>query len=166
LQVAGQGVSKSIFYKEKNNYISTMYWPYKMKTLNEKGTTLIEMVMILPLFLVIVFGIIEFSILLYDQAMITNASREGARAGIVYNLPDKITETEIRQIVRSYCEEHLISFGSGALDINFPSSPPGVLSVTVSYAFRFLVFSNVLALFGDEPENLLNLSATTVMRFE
>jgi Flp pilus assembly protein TadG len=42
----------------------------------------------------LLFGIIEFGIILYDKAMITNASREGARAGIVYSEPIIIPDSD------------------------------------------------------------------------
>ena len=56
-----------------------------MKMRDESGGSLVEFAVIAPLLFVILFGIIEFGILLYDQAKITNASREGARAGIVFD---------------------------------------------------------------------------------
>ena len=49
----------------------------------------------------LLFGIIEFGIILYDKAMITNASREGARAGIVFD-PDGISDSYIREVVKTY----------------------------------------------------------------
>jgi Flp pilus assembly protein TadG len=50
---------------------------------SQRGAAVVEFAFVLPLLLVILFGIIEFSFLLYDKAMLTNASREGARVGIV-----------------------------------------------------------------------------------
>jgi len=44
---------------------------------NHRGTSLVEFVIILPVLMVILFGIVEFGIILYDKAVITNASREG-----------------------------------------------------------------------------------------
>jgi Flp pilus assembly protein TadG len=55
-----------------------------MKMTNQKGAAAIEFAVILPLLLVIIFGIIEFSVYFFDKAVITNASREGARAGVVF----------------------------------------------------------------------------------
>ena len=55
-----------------------------IKAKRQEGASAVEFAIILPLLLILVFGIIEFSILFYDKAMITNASREGARVGIVY----------------------------------------------------------------------------------
>jgi len=51
---------------------------------SEKGATLIEFVLVLPLLLLFTFAIIEFGVLMFDKAMITLASREGARAAIVW----------------------------------------------------------------------------------
>ena len=52
---------------------------------NEKGGSLVEFAIITPLLFVILFGIFESGLLLYNKAVITNASREGARAGIVFD---------------------------------------------------------------------------------
>lgn len=42
-----------------------------------------EFALIFPLLLFIVFGVIEFGTALYDKSVVTNASREAARAGVV-----------------------------------------------------------------------------------
>ena len=52
----------------------------------EKGASLVEFAIILPLLIIVIFGIIEFSILLYDKAVITNAGREGARFGSLFTI--------------------------------------------------------------------------------
>lgn len=138
---------------------------------DESGGTLSEFAIISPFLFLILIGIIEFSILLYDKAMITNASREGARAGIVFSHPDPISDAEITNVVNNYCSTYLISFGAGSApprtDINRAGDNPGdPLVVTVHYEFRFLVFSNFVALVGGGMDNLVNLSAETVMRME
>jgi len=146
---------------------------------DENGGSMAEFAIIAPLLFVILFGIIEFGVLLYDKAMLTNASREGARAGIVYdfdsvagtNHPDNAT---IIATVQQYCQDYLISFDSAsAVNINIsragsPSldSAGDQLTVNVTYPFRFLVFSNVLALLGGNINDSLNLQAETVMRME
>jgi Flp pilus assembly protein TadG len=144
---------------------------------DENGGSLIEFAIIAPVLFLILFGIIEFGILIYDNAMITNASREGARAGIVYsfdpsnNTAIRKTDDEIIQVVRDYCEDHLISFGSGTALAIPPPTRTGdeagdSLTVTVNYSFRFLVFSNVIALIGGDLADNINLSAQTIMRLE
>lgn len=160
---------------------SLIYRPAKNDTMirDENGGSMVEFALIAPLLFVILFGIIEFGVLLYDKAMLTNASREGARAGIVYdfdsntgtNHPDNAT---IIATVQQYCQDYLISFGSGstlAIDITRAGSSSrdaagDQLTVNVTYPFRFLVFSNVLALIGGNIGETVNLEAETVMRME
>ena len=54
----------------------------KNKTLSQSGASAIEFALLLPVLLLFLFGIIEVSILFYNKAMITNASREGARVPV------------------------------------------------------------------------------------
>lgn len=87
----------------------------------ERGAAAVEFAIVLPLLLVLLFGIVEFSLLLYDMAMITNASREGARGGVAYRYAPKVgstpgyynplTETEVQAVVNTYLSTFLITFG-------------------------------------------------------
>lgn len=56
-----------------------------MKVLKHKnrGVALLELAIVLPLLMLMLFGILGYGILLYDQSVITSASREGARKGVV-----------------------------------------------------------------------------------
>ena len=58
-----------------------------MKKLNERGAVAAEFAILLPVLLLIVFGIIEFGMMMYGREVVTNATREGARAGIVQGPP-------------------------------------------------------------------------------
>jgi Flp pilus assembly protein TadG len=137
---------------------------------DKRGASVVEFAIILPILILLLFGIIEFSVLFYDKAVITNASREGARAGIVYNYPDPVTEGEIQQVVLDYCAGHLITFSETSTEplvIIIPASTTGLeagqpLTVMVTYDYQFLVLPNfVTALTGG-----INLAATTIMRME
>ena len=145
----------------------------KMEFRSQKGAAMVEFAIVLPLLLIMVFGIIEFGLILYDKAMITNASREGARAGIVYvdssGGGSCLDQEQIGQVVNNYCANHLISFGG---DPENPTVPDTVavgncvtgtpLSVTVTYNYGFLVLPN----FISELAGGINLTAQTVMRYE
>lgn len=53
-----------------------------MKVLkNEKGQSLVEFALILPLILLILMGILEFGVMLNSYLAINHASKEGARLG-------------------------------------------------------------------------------------
>lgn len=136
-----------------------------MKKKNSQiGIALVEFAIVLPLLLLITFGIIEFGLLMFNKQVITNASREGARAGIVASDP-RVTTAEIQSIVNSYCSGHLVTFASS------PTAPTTIVTingqdfgdplvVTVQYPYSFLA-SGLLGM-----SNTLTLSAATTMKYE
>jgi Flp pilus assembly protein TadG len=132
----------------------------------EKGVASVEFALILPLLLLVLFLIIEFSIALYDKAVITNASREGARSGIVNDLSgSRPTAADIVAVVTTYCESNLISFGASVPSTAVSgacSSPGGFLTVNVTYAYNFLVLPNFMGSLAGG----LTLTGNTVMRCE
>ena len=146
---------------------------------SERGVSMVELAIVLPILLVVLFGIVEFSLILYDKAIITNASREGARGGIVFRSDPNtgnyspLDQTGITTVVNNYLGNYLISFGSApvASTTVVPSqcppptaTPPRQIAVTVVYPYTFLVLPNFAA--GLVGMNPLNISAVTVMRCE
>jgi Flp pilus assembly protein TadG len=87
-----------------------------IKVKSQNGGAAVEFAIVLPILVLLVFAIIEFSVALYDKAMITNASREGARAGIVFSDP-RISDNEITSVVNNYCGSYLITFGAATATI-------------------------------------------------
>jgi len=82
---------------------------------DQNGATAVEFALILPLLVLLLFGIIEFGLILYNKQIITNAAREGARYGVVVRL-DRYTNDQIKAKIREYASEYLISFGSDELE--------------------------------------------------
>ena len=137
---------------------------------DQRGAAAVEFAIILPLLLVFLFGIIEFSIMFYDKAVITNASREGARAGIVFDNP-RISATQIQSVVQDYAENRLITFGTPDLQIPSPticSASGDELVVTVSYNYEFLIIPGLLTSFfsGGAFGEDTTMEARTIMRCE
>ncbi|WP_298039887.1 TadE family protein [uncultured Desulfuromonas sp.] len=142
-----------------------------MKTLakknSQKGATAVEFALVLPFLLILVFGIIEFGCFLFDKAVITNASREGARAACVYQEP-RMPLAEIKNVVNGYLGDNLISFGPGSHKSSTdPVVPDSVVSgdylkVTVSYHYDFLL----LPAFIGSLVGGTNIVAETSMRVE
>ena len=138
-----------------------------------KGASAVEFAIILPMLVLLVFGIIELSFALYDKAMITNASREGARVGIVYRNP-AITNGEISSVVNNYLGTYLITFGGKRSPSSDPVtgatvivtrtgvSPGGELRVSVGYTYSFLVLPQFIPGVGQG----INMAAETAMRME
>jgi TadE-like protein len=155
---------------------------------NQKGATIVEFAIVLFLLLTLIFGITEFGLFIFNRHVITNAAREGARAGIVAR-PVRRSNDEIKKVVRDYAEKRLVTFGDDVLtndniDIKLINNNPsdgfdpntercvvfefkdaaGVfhrcdLEVTVNYTYEFLFLSNL----GIGP---INLRAISGMRME
>ena len=83
---------------------------------NHQGATSVEFAIVCLLLITLVFGIIEFGLLLYNKQIITNASREAARAGIVVR-PNRLTNNEIETVAKNYSERHLITFGEHSIPV-------------------------------------------------
>ncbi len=141
-----------------------------MKIKGQKGASAIEFAIVLPVLVLLLVGTMEFSVLLYDKAVITNASREGARAGIVFSHPNgKISVAEIQAIVNNYCAGHMITFGTAQVPNIFVSeagsgsaSDPFTRTVRVTYHYDFLVIPNFISNLAGG----IDLAAETVMRME
>ena len=137
---------------------------------DQSGASAVEFAIILPLLVMFVFGIIEFSIMFYDKAVITNASREGARAGIVFADP-RPDAAEIQSVVYNYTNNMLITFGSPNLQVPPPTpcvNPGDELTVTVIYEYDFLILPDILAAFfsGGAFTDGSTIVAETKMRCE
>lgn len=148
-----------------------------MKLRSDQGTAVVEFAVVLPLLLVIVFGIVEFSFILYNQAMITNASREGSRAGIIVQTPRKSTG-EITTVVNNYLNDYLVNFKSGAaptpaivVKINNVVADPSsaglvsaqdYLTVEVRYDYDFLIIPDFISSIAGTK----TLFASSTMRAE
>ncbi len=154
---------------------------------NQKGAAAVEFAIVIFLLLTLIFGMLEFSLAMFNRQVITNAAREGARAGIVSRLV-RLSNDDIEAIVDNYATNHLITFGSSEdpltitiKDVNDTPSAgfdpntercvvfefedasgvihPCDLEVTVDYTYEFLF----LSILGMGP---LNLQSTSVMRME
>lgn len=153
-----------------------------MKLRSEQGTAVVEFAVILPLLLVIILGIVEFGFIFYNKALLTNASREGARAGIAYAFDSdgnriisgtNIEEAVNRQLYGDFptnSDLRLITFGAPSLtvtpnsldgDMPLPSDPYYV-PVRVDFVYDFLLIPSFIP---GIPGTII-LSGKTTMRAE
>jgi Flp pilus assembly protein TadG len=149
------------------------------------GQAILEFAYVLPFIMIVILGVIEFGVLFYDQAVVTNAAREGARSGIVFTKDsignywsEATMQAKVQQAVNDYVQGRLITFGSPtsvtttatrsgnvhADGIDFYEYAPetiGTLEVTVAYQYDYLAIPNFMG-WGDS----INLTAESTMRLE
>jgi Flp pilus assembly protein TadG len=110
-----------------------------MRRLNEHGAVAAEFALLLPVLLIILFGIIEFGMIMYGREVVTNASREGARAGIVMRIP-AVTAAEITTVATSYLTGTGVS--PAQVTITVPAFGGGTgtpVTVTATYDYPWLI---------------------------
>jgi len=138
----------------------------RQRLASERGAELIEFAMVLPLLLMLVFGIVDFGFMFQRYLVVTNAAREGARMA---SLPNYLPE-QVQARVNAY-------IAAGGLTGTATTPPPvtesmtvggrtfTVVRVTVSYSHDFVFLGPIMSLFGDGLSST-TLNAVATMRLE
>ncbi|MEX1232968.1 MAG: TadE/TadG family type IV pilus assembly protein [Planctomycetaceae bacterium] len=87
-------------------------------THRRRGAALVEMALVLPVFVTVTLGIIEFGRAMMVSQLVTNAAREGARLGSL----DGTTNPEIEAEIRSFLQGSA-NVGSGDVSIAITVTP-------------------------------------------
>jgi Flp pilus assembly protein TadG len=132
-----------------------------IKNGNHEGTAVVEFALILPVFLVLIFGVLEFGLIMHSKGIITLASREGARYGVVYRVPRQ-DAGQIQTKVQSYLQGVGVN-GPLTITVTGAGGTTGSpLGVKVDYTYNYLVLPRfITGLTGN-----LTLSAETIMLLE
>jgi len=120
----------------------------KSKLKNEKGTSAVEFALVLPIFIMLVFGIFQFGIAFNNWIAITHAAREGARLAAV----GQYDEQRVRDSAPSVAIQSISVSGQGG-SIGSPVTViviGNVLNINIPFA-------------GNWP---VALKSTAVMRLE
>ena len=128
----------------------------------ERGQSLVEFVLVIPIFLVLVFGIVDLGMGIHAWLSITSGSREGARLGSVQASSAEI-EARVRSTTTSLDQSKLTVVTTNAQGTSGDS-----VVVDVAYQYDFITpLSGVLNLVGGSSiGTALNFSSTTQMRLE
>ncbi len=120
-----------------------------------------EFAVIAPLLVTLVFGMLEFSRLMMVEQLLTNASREGARTGVLAGS----SASDVRTTVQNYLSNSGLSVSDPANQINVgpdPSTSSAGTAITVTINLPWSSVSWPVSFFLTNQ----NLSATAVMRKE
>lgn len=150
----------------------------------ETGNVTLELALILPLLLLILGGALDLGMLFWEKQVLTNATREGARAAAraKHDLdsvrPDK-SRSEVRLIVQNYLTRHGIKDANGQplvlsddqFSYTWQYTASGTL-VTVALQqipYRMMLLPNFRSFFGytrQPGDQHFFLQARTVMAAE
>ena len=129
------------------------------------GSTMIETIIVLPILLMLLFAVTEFSVIFSRWQTISNAAREGARTAIVFRAPCVAAnvETDVRNRVRAYASSAGITVADDQIAITGVCGDPTTNSsvqVTVPYRFR------VVDAFAPSLSPSIDTVGSSVMRNE
>lgn len=84
----------------------------------ERGGVAVELALALPLFLFIIAGVMDLGLLFWEKHVITNATREGARAAAKATdtgtqLKAKLTQSQVKSVVQTYLNQFSLKDADG-----------------------------------------------------
>lgn len=127
-------------------------------TSKRKGQTLVEAAIALPLFILILAGILDFGWLLANQLMVSNGSRDGARYAIVNS-----DNTSLAALVdaRVRTNPGLDTGEDVSVSVAFSAD---LLDISVTVSKKVKVLTPLVGVFVQGQQ--IDLTSTTVMRVE
>ena len=134
----------------------------RKKCRGEDGQAMVEFALILPIFLLILCGIIDFGWLFYNQLSLNNACREGARYAVVNTAEGNGTQAIINHIENATTT--VFANDGVRVDVEYTTpSDPTAGDVTVSMEADISFFTPVLStVLGSER----TITSTVVMKVE
>lgn len=135
---------------------------------HEGGQDLVEFALILPLLLVLLIAIVDFSLAFFSYNSIANGAREGARYGVIH--PDDAAGIQARALASAIgLDQAAVTVNVACADINAATiactdANAATVSVTASYDYH-LITGPMVRLFGASA-GVLNLRALATMRLE
>lgn len=127
------------------------------RTRERRGTALVEFAMVAPVFFLFMVGAIEFGRAIMVQEVLTDASREGARVGIL----DNSQTSDVDAAANAYLSAMKVSGATVSVSPQNPGNTPSGTQVTVTVSIPYKSVSWVPApwFLGSAT-----LTASTVMQ--
>ena len=127
----------------------------------EKGQNLVEFAMVVPIFLILVFSIVDFGMGFHAWITVTNAAREGARIGAV-GADSATIEARVIDTTSSLAAEDI-----EVTVVNAQGAPGEAVSVDVQYEYELITpLSNLLGFFGGGLGSPITFHSESEMRIE
>jgi len=124
------------------------------------GAAAVEFALVLPLLVMILFGIVEFAAAWHARQLITNAAREGARTAVIGNamMPAAELEDSVRQVVERSAGPMI-----DLLNLTVTMEGVGVATSETAAVTLDYIYTPLVGLVLRAP---ITLSTTAVMRNE
>jgi Flp pilus assembly protein TadG len=134
----------------------------KNRESGERGQAVAEFALIIPIFLLLVFAIVDFGMGFHAWITVTNAAREGARLGAVGGSQTEV-EDQVYDTSSSLDADQL-----SVLVTNAEGNPGEAVTVDVEYEYELITpLSSILGVIsGDTIGPNMTFSSRAEMRLE
>lgn len=140
------------------------------------GQSLVEFALIIPILMILVFGIVDFGLGLRSYISLTNATREGARFAAVGSpagaYPANCNGTTSTTVVGRVCvsAQPLALSGMQSVTVAYPNGliPGKSVVVSANYTYNYITpIGDIIDFFsGGSLPAAISLHASTIMRLE
>jgi Flp pilus assembly protein TadG len=133
----------------------------RRKRKKQLGQSIVEFALVLPMFMIVVLGIIDFGWALRCYIVTTNAAREGARYGVTGVNQTLITQRTVERSANLLTASNVSVTGA-------QGAPGTSVSVKVDYYHNYITPLGRLmsAVTGGTLSNPLKMTSETTMRLE
>ena len=131
----------------------------------EDGQSLVEFTLVLPIFLLVLFAIVDFGMAFHAWITVTNSAREGARIGSVH-APSAAIEQRVRDTSDTLDQGNLSVTVTNADDQGGQPGESVVVDVSYSYSLITPLADLLNMVSGGTIPDTLSLDSLADMRLE
>ena len=131
----------------------------------EDGQSLVEFALVIPIFLLVLFSIVDFGMAFHAWITVTNSAREGARIGSVH-APAATIEQRVRDTATSLEQANLDVSVTNADDQGGQPGESVVVDVSYSYSLITPLADLLNMISGGTIPSTLSLDSLADMRLE
>ena len=135
----------------------------KNRLKSERGAEVVEFALVLPMLLLLGLGIFDFGMLFQRYEVVTNAAREGARAGAV-----GLTQAQVTAVVQTYLNAGGLTATPTiqVTETTIGANPTlNAVRVSVAYPNGSFIVGPLISMLGSSLQTVTLTSAAT-MRVE
>jgi Flp pilus assembly protein TadG len=138
----------------------------------ERGQSLLEFAAVVPIFLLVVMGVIDFGVGLKSWIQVTNAAREAARFGAVYCSQGDIDGTPVSDLVVDRAVESATGLELDTANISVSANCDAghateSLSVSIEYDYEMISpIGGMMSFLGGGIPSTITLTSSADMRIE
>jgi Flp pilus assembly protein TadG len=132
---------------------------------SERGAELIEMAIVTPLLLLLVFGIVDFGFLFQRYVVLTNAAVEGARVATMPGYTSDDAEARVQEYATNGGVNGTVT--AVASPVALPGAGGGTwpgMQVTVTHVYTLQYITPIVQLIGGSTAASVTLTAQSTMR--